>query len=182
MIKISVDAQISFPRALVYATYRDRLMELGPDLPNVRSLQLKSRQEADQQVQLVLEWHGGGDIPAAARTLLSEELFTWTEYDVWDNNECAVDWRIETHAYQEAVFCAGRNHFLDQGSCTLVESRAEVRIDLSAIHGIPPFLRSRLVNLVEELLAKKIEPNLVQMGQIVQKYLEKTQKTHTNLN
>ncbi len=79
MIKISVDSQVSFSRSLVYATYRDKLMELGPYLPNVRSLQLKSRQEADRQVRLVLEWHGGGDIPAAARALLSEELFTWTE-------------------------------------------------------------------------------------------------------
>lgn len=175
MSKISVDSQISFDRDLVYATYRDKLMELGPYLPNVRSLQLKSRQEADQQVQQVLEWQGGGDIPAAARALLSPELFNWTEYDVWDNNEFTVDWRIETHAYQEAVFCAGKNRFLDQGNCTLVESRGEVRIDLSAIHGMPPFLRSQLVNLVEELLSKKIAPNLVQMGQSVQKYLEQTQ-------
>ncbi len=177
MIKISVDSQVSFSRTLVYATYRDKLMELGPYLPNVRSLQLKSRQEADRQVRLVLEWHGGGDIPAAARALLSEELFTWTEYDIWDNNEFTVDWRIETHAYREAVFCAGKNRFLDRGNCTLVESRGEVRIDLSAIHGVPPFLLSQLVNLVEGLLAKKIEPNLVQMGQSVQKYLEQTQKT-----
>jgi len=176
MIKISVDSQVSFSRSLVYATYRDKLMELGPYLPNVRSLQLKSRQEADQQVRLVLEWHGGGDIPSAARSLLSEELFTWTEYDVWDNNKFTVDWRIETHAYREAVFLAGKNRFLDQGDRTLVESRAELRIDLSAMHGVPPFLRSQLVHLVEELLAKKIEPNLVQMGQSVQKYLEQTQK------
>jgi hypothetical protein len=177
MIEISVDSQISFSRDLVYATYRDKLMELGPYLPNVRSLQLKSRREAERQVQLALEWHGGGDIPAAARSLLSEELFIWTQYDVWNNHEFTVDWRIETHAYPEAVFCAGRNHFLDRGNCTLVESRAEVRIDLSAIQGVPSFLRSQLVNLVEDLVSKKVEPNLAQMGQNVQKYLEQTQKT-----
>jgi hypothetical protein len=177
MIKISVDSQVSFSRDLVYATYRDKLMELGPYLPNVRSLQLKSRQGEERLVRLVLEWHGGGDIPAAARSLLSEELFTWTEYDLWDNNEFTVDWRIETHAYREAVFCAGKNRFLERGNCTLVESRAEVRIDLSAVHGVSPFLLSQLVHLVEELLSKKIEPNLMQMGQSVQKYLEQTQKT-----
>ena len=54
MIEIAVDTQVSFSRALVYATYRDKLMELGPCLPNVRSLQIKSRQEADQQVRLEL--------------------------------------------------------------------------------------------------------------------------------
>jgi hypothetical protein len=176
MIKISVDSQVSFSRFLVYATYRDKLMELGPSLPNVRSLQIKSRQETDQQVQLVIEWHGGGDIPAAARALLSEELFIWTEYDVWDNHEFTVDWRIETHAYPEEVFIAGKNRFLDQGNCTLVESRGDLSIDLSALSGVPPFLLSRLVHMVEGLLAKKIEPNLVQMGENVQNYLEQTLK------
>jgi hypothetical protein len=177
MIKISVDSEVSFSRSLVYATYRDKLMELGSYLPSVRSLQLKSRQEADQQVRLLLEWHGGGDIPAAARALLSEELFIWTEYDVWDNNKFTVDWRIETHAYRDAVFLAGKNRFLDQGNRTLVESRSELRIDLSAIHGVPSFLLSQVVRRVEALMAKTIEPNLVQMGLRVQKYLEQMQKT-----
>jgi hypothetical protein len=102
---------------------------------------------------------------------------SWTEYDVWDNNEFTVDWRIETHAYREAVFCFGKNRFLDKDNSTLVESRCELRIDPSAIQGVPTFLLGQLVHLVEELVAKKIEPNLVQMGQNVQKYLEQTQKT-----
>ncbi len=176
MTKISVDVEVAFHRALVYATYRDQLMELGPSLPNVRSLQIKSRQEADQQVRLELEWHGGGDIPVAAQTLLSEELFTWTEYDVWDCNEFTGDWRIETHFYREALFLAGKNRFLDRGNSTVVESRGDLTIDLSGIPGVPPVLLRRLVHLVEGLVAKKIESNIVQMGQNVLKYLERTQK------
>jgi hypothetical protein len=174
MIKIAVDSQIAFPRSVVYTTYRDRLIELVPYLPNVRSLQVKSRQETDQRIRIVLEWHGGGDIPAAARALLSEGLLMWTEYDVWDGNAFTVEWRIETHAYREAVFCAGKNHFLEQGNHrTLVESRGELRIDPSKIHGVPSFLIGQLVHLIEEVLAKKIEPNLVQMGQGVQAYLQR---------
>jgi hypothetical protein len=173
MIKITVDSQIAFPRSVVYATYRDRLTELVAYLPNVRSLQLKSRQETDQQVRVVLEWHGGGDIPAAARVLLSEDLLTWTEYDVWHGQEFTVEWRIETHAYREAVFCAGKNRFLAQDDQrTLVESRGELRIDPSKIHGVPSFLIGQLVHLIEEVLAKTIEPNLVRMGQAVQTYLQ----------
>jgi hypothetical protein len=176
MLEISVDSQLPFSRSLVYVTYRDNLIELGADLPNVRSLQLKSRQETDQQVLIELEWRGGGDLPAAARKLLSEDLFNWTEYDVWDNHAFTVDWRIETHAYQEAVSLAGQNRFLDQGDYTLVESRGSLSVDLNAIHGMPSFLRDQMLHWVEELLAKKIEPNLVQMGQNVQKYLERMQK------
>jgi hypothetical protein len=176
MIEIAVDLQVPFSRSLVYATYRDQLPELGATLPNVRSLQLKSRQETDHQVRLELEWRGGGDIPAAARKLLNENLFNWTEYDVWDNQAFTVDWRIETHAYREAVLVAGLNRFLDYGDRTLVESRGAVKIDLSAIPGAPPFLRDQMVHWVEGLLAQKIEPNLLQMGQNVRQYLEQTQK------
>ncbi len=43
MIEIAVDVQVPFSRSLVYTTYRDQLIELGAALPNVRSLQLKSR-------------------------------------------------------------------------------------------------------------------------------------------
>lgn len=174
MIKIVVDTQMSFPRALVYATYRDKLMELGPCLPNVKSLQIKSREEKDQQVRLELVWHGGGDIPAAAQALLSPELFTWTEYDVWDSNEFTGNWRIATHTYREAVFLAGKNRFLDQGNYTVVESRGALKLDLSGIPGVPPVLLGRLVRLVEGLVAKKIESNLMQMGQNVSQYLEQT--------
>ena len=177
MIEISVDVQVPFSRSLVYATYRDQLIELGAALPNVRSLQLKSRQATDQQVRLELEWCGGGDIPATARKLLDQNLFNWTEYDVWNNQAFTVDWRIETHAYQEAVFLAGQNCFLDHGDRTLVENRGSLKIDLSAIHGVPSFLLDRMVYWVEALLAKKIEPNLVQMGQYVQQYLEETQRS-----
>ncbi len=177
MIEIAVDIQVPFSRSLVYATYRDQLIALGATLPNVRSLQLKSRQEIDQQVRLELEWHGGGDIPAAARTLLDENLFNWTEYDVWDNQAFTVDWRIETHAYREAVFLAGQNRFLDQGDRTLVENRGSLKVDLSAIHGVPSFLLDQMVHWVEGLLAKKIEPNLAKMGQNVQQYLEQTQRS-----
>lgn len=165
---------MSFPRALVYATYRDKLMELGPCLPNVKSLQIKSREEKDQQVRLELVWHGGGDIPAAAQALLSPELFTWTEYDVWDSNEFTGNWRIATHTYREAVFLAGKNRFLDQGNYTVVESRGDLKLDLSGIPGVPPVLLGRLVRLVEGLVAKKIESNLMQMGQNVSQYLEQT--------
>jgi hypothetical protein len=177
MIEIAVDVQVPFSRSLVYATYRDQLIKLGATLPNVRSLQLKSRQETDQQVRLELEWRGGGDIPAAARKLLNENLFNWTEYDVWDNQAFTVDWRIETHAYREAVLLAGQNRFLDQGDRTVVENRGSLKVDLSAIHGVPPFLRDQMVHWVEGLLAQKIEPNLLQMGQNVQQYLEQTQRS-----
>ncbi|ANV85945.1 hypothetical protein AWQ21_15595 (plasmid) [Picosynechococcus sp. PCC 7003] len=177
MLKISVDFQIPFPRSLVYATYRDELVELGLSLPNVKSLELKSHQKINQQVYLEIEWHGGGNIPNAARKLLSKSLFDWTEYDVWNNQTFTVDWHIRTHAYQEAISLSGQNRFLDQGDRTLVKNRGLLQVDLSAIHGVPSFTRNQMVSWIEKLLAKRIEPNLIQMGRNVESYLEQIRQS-----
>ncbi len=72
---------------------------------------------------------------------------------------------------------AGQNRFLDHGDRTLVENRGSLKIDLSALQGMPPFLLDQMVHWVEGLLVKKIELNLVQMGQNVQQYLEQTQRS-----
>ncbi|MBF2008887.1 MAG: hypothetical protein IGS49_26420 [Chlorogloeopsis fritschii C42_A2020_084] len=171
---ISADTRIPFPRSLVYATYRDKLVELIPYMPNVRSIQVKSRREEDGLVHSVNEWHGGGEIPLAARAVISEDMLSWTEYNTWNEDKFIVEWQIKTHAFTEAVHCAGKNRFLADGNSTIVESRGELIIDPKQIHGVPQFLLRSVVHLVQDFLGKKIEPNLFQMSEGVRQYLEKT--------
>jgi hypothetical protein len=171
---LSVDIRIPFPRSLVYATYRDKLVELVAYIPNVRSLQVKSRREEEGKVYSVIEWHGGGEIPKAARAILSEKMLSWTEYNTWNETDFTLDWQIETHAFTEAVYCAGNNRFLEEGSGTLIESRGKLTINPQQIKGFPPFLIGQVARIVEDFLGKKIEPNLLQMSEGVRHYLEKT--------
>jgi len=169
---ISTDVYIPFPRPLVFATYRDKLVELIPYMPNVRSIEVKSRREEDALVHCVNQWHGGGDIPAAVRTLLSKDMLKWTEHNTWNESEFTLVWSNKTHAFTEAVHCAGKNRFLSKGEGTLIESRGELKIDPNKIGGVPPLLKNRVAGVVEDFLNKKIEPNLVQMRDGVQRYLE----------
>lgn len=171
-MRISVDTHIPFPRALVYATYRDKLVELTPYMANVRHIEAKSRREKDGQIHCINEWHGGGEIPAIARAVLSEELLSWTEYDVWDESAFTLEWHIETHLFKEAVYCAGKNRFVEDGNATLIESRGELKIDPNQLQAIPPFLTRTIANVIEDVLGKQIEPNLVQMSEGVRRYLE----------
>lgn len=170
---ICADTKIPFPRSLVYATYRDKLVELVPYMPNVRSIKVKSRREADGNIYSVNEWHGGSEIPAAARALLSENMLTWTEYNTWNQAEFTLEWRIETHAFTEAVQCSGTNRFLEDGNNTVIESRGELVINAQKIKGVPFFLTSTIAHLVEDVLGKNIEPNLLAMSTGVMQYLEK---------
>ncbi|AUB44754.1 hypothetical protein COO91_10997 (plasmid) [Nostoc flagelliforme CCNUN1] len=172
---ICANSQIPFPRSLVYATYRDKLVELVPYMPNVRDIEVKSRSEVGSNIYTVNEWRGGSEIPAAARVLLSEDMLSWTEYNTWNQADLTVEWRIETHAFTEAVKCSGKNRFLQDGNSTVIESRGELVIDPKQIKGVPFFLRSKIAHLVEDLLGKNIQPNLVAMSAGVRQYLEQNQ-------
>ncbi|MDZ7970736.1 MAG: hypothetical protein RM368_38410 [Nostoc sp. DedSLP03] len=169
---ICTNSQIPFPRSLVYATYRDKLVELVPYMPNVRHITLLSRREAGSNVYSVNEWHGGSEIPAAARVVLSEDMLSWTEYNTWNQALFTVEWRIETHAFTKAVKCSGKNRFLSDGNTTIIESRGELAIDPKQINGVPFFLTSTIANVVEDFLGKNIQPNLVAMSAGVCQYLK----------
>src|SRR6185437_10218774 len=111
-------AHIPFPRDLVFATYRDEMPKVVSYLPNVRSIEVTSRKENGPIVELVNEWRGGGDIPAAIRAVLSEAALAWTDYASWDANALRCDWRTKTHAFTDAMSCHGSNLFAAEGNET----------------------------------------------------------------
>lgn len=169
---LSADAKIPFPRALVFAAYRDKLAEMVSFFPNVRAIDVKSRAVEATVTKLVNVWHGGGEIPAAMRAFLSEAMLSWTDHAVWDESTHTCAWRIETHAFTEAVTCAGTNRFVEDGDGTKVEIRGTLTIDAKKIKGVPSLLAGKVGRGVEEFLANKIRPNLIEVSAGVGKYLE----------
>jgi hypothetical protein len=172
---IQSSVYLPFPRSLVYTTYRDQLVELVPFLSNVRQIEVKSRQEQAGLLHLVNIWHGGGEIPAAARMILSEAMLSWTDYAIWNEAEFTTDWQIETHAFTEAVHCTGKNCFLAEGNGTRIDCSGELTIDPDKT-GVPFFLAGKVAQTVEDFLGKKIEPNLLQVSEGVSRYLERSQQ------
>jgi hypothetical protein len=171
-LNIECDTHIPFPRSLVFKTYRDQLLDLIPYLPNVRNIEIKSRRDVQGQLFCINHWHGGGEIPAIARSILSDDMLSWTEHNIWDSATYHLIWRIETHAFTKAVNCGGENRFVADGSSTIVENRGHLIINPQQLHGIPELLRGQVASVVENFLVQKITPNLLEMGQGVQRYLE----------
>ncbi len=179
-MELTADATLPFPRPLVFAAYRDQLPELLAYLPNVRNIEVKSRKESPGRVELVNLWHGGGEIPAAARAVLSEAMLNWTDYADWDENAWTCAWRTETHAFTEAVKCSGKNHFVEidlgdgRAKGTRIEIRGDLAIDAKKIKGVPGFLAGKVGSTVESFLAQRIRPNLVEVTDGLRKHLEKS--------
>jgi hypothetical protein len=170
---LHVDALIPFPRDVVFPVYRDDIPKLLKFLPNVRSIDVKSRTDRGAIAEVVNDWRGGGDIPAAVRAVLSESMLAWTDYATWDAEKHRCDFRTETHALTEAVDCRGHILFLEDGADkTLVQVRGKLEIDGKKIRGVPGFLGGKIGKAVEEFLGGKIQPNLAETAKAVTLHLE----------
>ena len=170
-MQISSDAIIHFPRGLVYSTYRDKLADLLPYLPNIRSIEVKKREQEGQLIRMVNVWHGGGDIPAVARAFLSESMLAWTDYAVWREEAFECDWRTETHAFTEAVASKGVNRYFEVEGGTRLEIRGDLTIDAARIKGVPRLLAGKVGRAVEEFLVKTISRNLLDVSKGLERYL-----------
>jgi hypothetical protein len=142
----------------------------------VRGIEIASRKDEGPLTRVENIWRGGGDIPAAARAVLSESMLNWTDYATWDENAWTCTWRIETHAFTDAVRCAGRNTFHERDGHTLLEIRGELTIDGKKIKGVPSFMAGSVAKTVEQVLIGKIQPNLVETARGLEKYLAATKK------
>jgi hypothetical protein len=170
---INASVFVPFPPALVYSTYRDCLSEIVKQMPSVKQVLLKSRQEVNGTVQQVYEWHGKSEIPGMLKAFLSEDLLTWTDFATWREADQVTDWQIRPQAFQEAVTWAGTDRYLAEGKGTRIESRGELSIDPKRLQGVPGFLTGQVSRLAEEMLVKQSEPNFVAMSQHVKAYLER---------
>ncbi|MBK7586034.1 MAG: hypothetical protein IPI67_38345 [Myxococcales bacterium] len=174
-MKLSADAKLPFPRPVVFAAYRDHLVDLVEFLPNIRSIEQKSRKDDGAVSELFNEWHGGGEIPAAARAFLSENMLSWSDYATWNEAEWTCSWRIETHAFTEAVHCTGKNQFIEVDAGTELQIRGDLDIDGKKLKGVPSLLSKTVARAVEDLLIKKITPNLLSVSDGLREYLEQQQ-------
>ncbi len=173
---IAVDVEIPFPCPLVYVTYRDQLEKLVKYMDSVDRVEVKSRRQEKGRVNCINEWHSNAQIPAPVRAVVGENLFSWTESEIWNESDLTVRWQIQSHTFTEAVASSGEDRFRAEGNKTLVEHRVELRINPQKLSSIPWFLRSQIAELSEKFLAQQIVGSLKQMGEGVRQELSKTVK------
>jgi hypothetical protein len=171
-MEIRCDATIPFPRPLVYSTYRDKLTELLPYLPNIRNIEIKERREEDGVVHFVNIWHGGGEIPAIARAFLSESTLSWTDLATWREKDFETDWKVQPHSFREAVTSQGFNRYEEVASGTRLEIRGDLSIDGQKIRGVPRLLAGKVSRTVEEFMVKLVSQNLLDVSKGVTRFLE----------
>jgi hypothetical protein len=173
-MKIHADAVLPFDRPRVFAAYRDRLLDLVPHLPNIRSITIESRSDRGDEIDFVNLWVGGGDIPKAVRGVLSESMLRWTDYATWNASDYSVTWRTDIHAFPGAAASSGKNHYIEVPGGTRVELRGELTIDGSKVPAIPRFLQKTVAEMAEKMIVGQVEANLASVARGVGQLLTKS--------
>lgn len=169
---LSAEATIRQPRDAVFRVYRDELVQLLPYLPNVRDIEVKSREQQGDRVSMVNVWHGGGDIPAAVRKILSDSMLSWTDYAEWNESDHSCTWRSESHSFKDAVNSQGRNVFLESGAgSSVIRIGGRIDVDAAKIKGVPRLLAGTIGPVIEKFLVKQIQDNLQEVARGVDRYL-----------
>jgi hypothetical protein len=172
-MKLEASAEIAFPRERVFETYRDKLTELVPFLPNVRGIEVTSRAEDGHVVKMVNRWKGGGDIPAAARQVIGDKLLEWDDYATWDAASLNCHWKTVVPAFKEALHAEGTNRFEDLGGGrTRLIISGDIEIDGARLPKVPKFIGKAVAPAVETFLVATIKPNLIAVSKGVERYLQ----------
>jgi len=172
-VQIYSESRIAYPREQVYLTYRDRMSEIAAFIPDVREIIVHAREDTDHGVKLHNEWISDREIPSVVRKVLKPEHLRWDDYADWNDEKSYVDWTIKTRAFTDAVQCSGRNIIEAQpDDTTLVKLTGELVIHLDDIPGVPSFLARRLAPQVEKFIVSLITPNLEQVNQSIQRFMD----------
>lgn len=175
-MKLEADARIAFPRELAYSTYRDRLPEMVPFLPDVKAIHVQSRSDdVDGQAgvsKLLNLWEASTEIPKVLQAVIKPEMLAWDDYATWNQDAWTCDWRIETKMFTENVKCWGHNTYEVDGEGTLLKIRGELDVSLKGVPGVPKFLASKIAPQVEKLIVTLLKPNLLSVAKGLQDFLD----------
>lgn len=173
-MKIETTADIAFPKDIVFAAYRDHLVELVPYLANVRAITITSRAEEGSLVKFVNRWKGGGEIPGVVRKFLSEDLLEWDDLATWNATDFTCQWQTVVPAFKDAVDARGHNTFIERTpGITTLRISGELKVDAAKVKGVPRILAGTVSPAIEAFLVAAIKPNLVAVAKGVEKFLKK---------
>ncbi|GBD27575.1 hypothetical protein HRbin30_02926 [bacterium HR30] len=176
------ETKVHYPAALLLETMIERMEEIVPFLPNIASIEtLTKKKHRDGTWEIVRRWEARAEqVPSVARRFLSAELLQWLDYALWVPAEYKVEWRQEPvyRAARGLYQCHGTNFFLpdskDPNNTSRVRVSGFLEVHPERLPGVPAFLARRIAPQVEKFIIRLIEPNLAELAQGLETYLDRT--------
>jgi hypothetical protein len=150
------------PPAVVFATVRDRLVELGPMVDDVASITELKRQEIHPgRVRLVNEWHSEQRIPEVLARELHAPDVGWIDRNEWDEATLVCAWTVEPFVLTEHITCRGTTTYEPAMAGRGARVTVEGTFDLAkgALGGLPTALERPVATFVESIVTTLIPKN-----------------------
>ncbi len=175
MAAIDIKDEVAHSREKVFMTFRDELTELLPHLPDVKDIEVKDRNQVDEDtVEVVNLWKAEAEeIPRIARPFIKPEMLEWTDTATWRQDSWKCDWVIEVGFLSDAVTCKGTTSYLAKGEDkTEVQITGSLEVDARQIPGVPRLGAGKIGNVIEGFVVRLITPNLTNINRGLERYLK----------
>ena len=164
---------IKHPPEEVYLTYRDRLPQLVPYLPNVDLVEVMEKEQTEDGLRLLNRWTVTGSIPRTVRPFFKGKRLSYLDRALWNDEESLVRWSIEIGLFPNAVSCGGVNYFRPGAApgTTEVSLTGALTVDLARIGGVPRIFHG-IAPKIESFVLDRVKPNLSSVTGAVAQYLD----------
>lgn len=164
---------VHFPLYLVYPTMRDKLPELVPYLPDIKSITVEECEVLGEgRLRLVSRWTAENRVPKFARAFIKPQQLGWLNYAEWNDATRSVRYRLEMLFFKDYVDVNGEDFFSSSsdGGCD-VRLTGKLLVDLTKHPAVPRLLAKNMQSAVERLVRSLIKPNLAKVNRGIEQHL-----------
>ncbi|MET0251458.1 MAG: hypothetical protein ABW203_04690 [Novosphingobium sp.] len=149
------------PPAPLFATIRDRLIELVGALDDIESIEEVDRAPEGGALRVVNRWHARQTIPLLLRGKLGHDGIQWLDTARWYEDRLVCTWDIVPSIGDGAITCVGETHFLPAmgGRGTRLQFDGKLDIDPAFIGGLVGPFQGPVRKLVESIVTTLIPTN-----------------------
>lgn len=164
---------IDRPLEEVYKLVRDDLSKLVPHMPNVGRIEVKSRQENGDKIEVVNHWYAKAEMPSLLKKFINPDIFSWKDVATWDNQAHKVDYRLESFLANDLFDAKGTNSFRAvSDKQTELTISCEITIYPEKVPGVPKLLARQVTPAIEGLIEKILGPNMTALGKGLNQYFQ----------
>ncbi len=165
---------IAKPIDQVFKLVRDDLAKLVPYMPNINKIDVKSRKENGDVLELVNHWFAKADMPSLLKKFINPDIFSWKDTAIWRNKDFCVDYKLESFLANDLFDAHGTNTFKSVGdNKTELVVSCHITIYPEKVPGVPRLLAKQITPAIESLLEKILAPNMTSLGKGLNDYFGK---------
>ena len=161
-MKLEADAKMSFPRDVVFTTYRDRLPELAPYLDDIKAITVQKRDDDPPITRILNLWQASTEIPKVAQSnhQAGHARVAGSRHLERGTSGASIG-ASRPRSSPRTSPAAAKNTVLEDGDGSIFQLRGNLEIDLKGVPGVPRFLAGKVKPHVEKFIVQLLTPNLM---------------------